>query len=332
MYRIMLVTVLGGVLAQGHVSQSPVPEHTFGGHNKHLLTLAFSPDGKMLAAGGPERVIRIFALDTGKEVMSFDKLNGTVMSVSFSPDGKDFLAGVHAAEVKVWDVATWKERFTINSPADIWRYALFSKDSLWIYSTWWPVGERVAGIAVWSNNSGVQWSRLETKDAPLVEHLALANDGKLAVAAGGIGEVLVWDLEKKELLRKWRSISDARNKFTGMALTGDGKTLLIMSSQPSASLWNTSTGELLSALETKLKSPLCARYSPDGKLLVIAGEDGSLEFWSTDKPSRMGQVKVHSGAIRCLTFSADGKLLATGSDDKSVKVWELLKLMPNVGR
>ena len=327
MFQLLLAVVVSGASMD-----APVPLQTIGGFQRFPWCVAFSPDGKYLASGGPDRVVRVTAVETGKEVVSFDKLDGTVMSVSFSPDGKDFLAAVLGAEVKVWDVAIWKERFTINSPGGIARDALFSKDSLWICTTWSPAGEQVGGIAVWSNNSGARWSLLETKDAPLVEHLALADDGKLAVAVGGIGQVLVWDLEKKQLLRKWRSIEDSRSVFTNIALTGDGRTLLILSKKPSASLWSTSTGELVSALDTKLKSPLCARYSPDGKLLVIAGEDGSLEFWSTDKPSRMGQVKVHSGAIRCLTFSADGKLLATGSDDKSVKVWELLKLMPNVGR
>jgi WD40 repeat protein len=65
--------------------------------------VAFSPDGTRLAAGGRDRSVRVFDVQTGRELLALRGPTGTVMCVAFSPDGQRIAAGSWAKEVFIWD-------------------------------------------------------------------------------------------------------------------------------------------------------------------------------------------------------------------------------------
>src|SRR5205823_1573620 len=74
-----------------------------------VFSVAFSPDGKTLAAGSWDGTVRLWEVASGKELGQFEKQKAPVRSVAFSPDGKLLACGGEGAEVVLWDPATAKE-------------------------------------------------------------------------------------------------------------------------------------------------------------------------------------------------------------------------------
>ena len=66
---------------------------TLTGHSDDVCSVAFSPNGKILASGSKDKTIKLWQVDTGKEFYTFAGSEDAVYSVAFSPDGKTLASG-----------------------------------------------------------------------------------------------------------------------------------------------------------------------------------------------------------------------------------------------
>src|SRR5262245_21344967 len=75
-------------LAAVSAAQTPKPKAVLKGPTDGVTSLAFSPDGKMLAVAGNDSKVSVFGLPTGKERLTLEGVMGRGRKVVFSPDGK----------------------------------------------------------------------------------------------------------------------------------------------------------------------------------------------------------------------------------------------------
>ena len=79
------------------------------GHSGRVNSIAYSPDGKMIASGSSDKTIKLWNSETLREIRTLTGHADSVNSVLFSPDGKTIISGSSDKTIRVWDVNTGNE-------------------------------------------------------------------------------------------------------------------------------------------------------------------------------------------------------------------------------
>jgi WD40 repeat protein len=169
--------------------------------------LAFSPDGKRLAAGGGsinDHAVKVWDVGTGKELLSLGEGPHFVRGVAFSPDGRSLAAARSGSwsdrrnRVTVWEVATGRERLTLDGDGDAGpvtpQSVCFSPNGLLIAAA---LGNTVR---LWDAASGKEVRTLRGHTEP-VAGIGFSPDGGRLVSGGRDRTVRLWDVATgRELL------------------------------------------------------------------------------------------------------------------------------------
>jgi WD40 repeat protein len=148
--------------------------------------LAFSPDGRLLAAVGGGRSVKLWEVETGRELPMLEGHSDDLMTVAFSPDGRWLASAGVDTTIKLWDVSTWREVQTLRGHALGVNYIAFSPDSRRLAS----VGMDHV-LRVWDLDAGQTVLTLKGHLAPTYA-IAFSPDGKYLVSASQDGVVKIW--------------------------------------------------------------------------------------------------------------------------------------------
>jgi len=157
------------------------------GHDPYsagIASLAFSPEGKLLASGGHDNIIKLWDLKRQVEVATLRGHSASVSALAFSPDGKTLISGDWNETIKLWDVPSMKEKATLKvTQIGQIRSIEFSPDGRLV----------VAGgdlIRVWDVRSRSDLATFADASSP-----SFSSDGKtLAGFSGQTNTVKFWDV------------------------------------------------------------------------------------------------------------------------------------------
>jgi WD40 repeat protein len=107
------VALLLGMLAVEAAEPAKVPEVAnpvvLKGHTERVMSLAFSPDGRMILSGSQDRTIRLWGVGSGLELARLEGHTGLVRCVVFSREGTRALSGGYDSTLRWWDVEAARE-------------------------------------------------------------------------------------------------------------------------------------------------------------------------------------------------------------------------------
>jgi RNA polymerase sigma factor (sigma-70 family) len=321
------------------------------------LSVAFSPDGRLLASGDVHGTIRFWDTTTGKVLRQVRQEGQTAHSVAFSPDGKRLASGSVVGVVGLWDVATGEDlRPQRGHQSGVWALALAPDGRMLASGSWdlsirlWepatgkevrlltghegpvrgiafaPDGKRLASashdrtIRLWEPATGKELRRLVGHDKE-VNAVAFSPDGRTLASAGDDGTVRLWQAASGEELRR---LHIQFSRFTSVAFSPNGLHVAAGTFGDGAVvLWEVATGKELHRLGENVQPIYSVAFSRDGKLLATAGDDGMIRLWATATGEKRGQLTGHDKIITALAFSADGRSLASAGTDMTIRFWEL---------
>ncbi|WP_055074966.1 WD40 repeat domain-containing protein [Pseudanabaena sp. 'Roaring Creek'] len=277
------------------------------GHSNGVRSVAFSPDGKIIASGSFDNSIKLWNLE-GKELQTLTGHSNGVRSVAFSPDGKTIASGSFDKSIKLWNLEG-KELRTLTGHSNAVLSIAFS-----------PNGKTIASS---SSDKTIKLWNLEGKELQMLNvhstvlSVTFSPDGKIIASGSSDKTIKLWNLEGKEL----QTLTGHSNDVLSVAFSPDGKTIASGSDDNSIKLWNLEGKELqtLTGHSNKVRS---VAFSPDGKTIASSGFDKSIKLWNLEG-KELQTLTGHSNRVRSITFSPDGKTIASGSSDKSIKLWNL---------
>lgn len=243
-------------------------------------TLAFSPDGTLLAVGLDDGGLDLLEADTGEVVQRLD-LPGWSKSVSFAPNGELLgieLAGDIDENVELWDIESgekirgmeWTDR---ASPA--LYFVLFSPD--WTEVAWVARGT----VLLMDVETGEGYAELLHED--FVSEAAFSQDGDLIVTTAGaqienefLGVIFLWDVATGEELDIMVPVAPP----TAIAFSPDGEYLVVGESDGRLSVWDMATRSRTCLLDIHEDVVSGLGFTQGGLSLVAVSYDGRVSVSS----------------------------------------------------
>ena len=229
--------------------------------------LAFSPDGRLVAAACEDSVLRIWDIHSTQLVKSFAEHRGPLISVDFSPDGKQICAagGVfdktwHSGEAVVWDLETEEIRRTVYHRRPIYAAKFVDEDRLLTGGL-----DRVIKLTDLANNLLVEKINAH---ADSVRGIALFPDRKSIVSVSDDGFARIWRIEDRPDVTV---VSDPGMMNTmSLAYMPDSATLVSAGSD-GVRIWETVRGPSSQVLGRHKNLTHAVDVSADGKLIAAVG-------------------------------------------------------------
>jgi formylglycine-generating enzyme required for sulfatase activity/WD40 repeat protein/serine/threonine protein kinase len=315
------------VLGQGNTDGKP-----------HLHTaLAFSPDGKTLAASDtnyPNNItLQLWDVATGKEVQPLTGHAASANAVSYSPDCLRLLSGGSDKSLRLWDMVNGKELRTFPVAKSVASIELLPDGKHFAYA-----GDGTLSVSDLDRDTPA-WS----VEGETLSRLALSPDGRLVFVGRNDGNAYAWNTGSGKQAGRF---AGNLQQIRAVAVSPDCRMVAVGSGNHEQQKGDVRVMEIARAhalYQWPHTTPVyCTAFSPDGTSIAAGSQGGVIKIWNlktgTEQASLSHGSHVH-GAV-ALAFAPDGRTLASlgyWQDKPTLLIWDtigskLLKELSVLGR
>jgi WD40 repeat protein len=319
-----------------------------------LNTVAFAPQGNLIAAAGTDRKIHLWRTDTHQLVQTLGGHQDSIHQVSFSPNGKYLASASNDRTIKIWSVAKGQLLQTLPGHSDGVYSITFSPDGknlasasadnqvwLWDWSTnktllilkghrdrinnvtFDPSGQYLASasndgaIKLWNRQDGSLVSNL-LGHSDRVYQVQFSPDGQTLGSSSADGTVRLWQVRTSRDLNTPLRHSRATNSAI---FSSDGKSIGSASIDQTIKIQDLTT-EQITTIKGSYRRTNSARFSPNGQILAFGGFDKTVQIWQLSPQKKLAEL-VNTEKVNSINFSPNGQLLAVAGIAGKIKLWDV---------
>lgn len=328
------------------------------GHRLHVESMAFSPNGKLLVSAGRDHSIKLWNVNSGREIRTFSNHESEILSIQFSPDGTKILSAGRDNRVIIHNVIDGKKLFDVEIEKEHVESAAFDPTGTKVL-----IGDNRFKAYLYAVKEQKLLGTYEKSYAFSVNSDWFSPDGTKLVCLGERDIVLYMDLVTGDTLQQMKT-----KLPKSLAISPDGKQVAVGSAKLFAEVFDLETGKLKHHLENSdsLQCTGCntyVAYSPNGKYIATGSSRSGTMLWDAktgkelkvlirdnervqqlffnsdsdhllvrrDEQCLVFNVKSHKEKINALgdemschpAFSANGKLFARSGTLNSIEIWNI---------
>ncbi|MEG4944401.1 WD40 domain-containing protein [Microcoleus sp. F4-D5] len=278
------------------------------------LSVAFSPDGKLLAMSDTNSEVHLWQMPEVRRLRTGKEYGSIVLSVAFSPDGKTFATGGSNGTINCWDVSSWSIRQILQGNHSRVLGIAVSPDGKMLAS---GIGDGTVRFWDWSHGRCLLTLPAHKSQA---WSIAFSPQGKILASGGDDGILKLWDVATGQCLKMFESDCC---QIRSVAFSLDGKTVACGGHDALIRIWDISTGKVLRICSGHSRIVVSVAFSPDGQILASCSEDSTVRLWEVASGECLKTLQAHTSRVSSVAFRPDGKILASTGEDCTVRLWDV---------
>jgi WD40 repeat protein len=280
------------------------------------FSVAYSPDGKLIATTGGFGTVLLFNTSDGSLARILIGHTNVVWSIAFSPDGSLLASGSWDNTIKIWRLSDGACIKTLTDTYGVLPVA-FSPDGKFLAS-----GSCDNTIKIWRVSDGT-CVKTFTGHTDVVDSVAFSQDGNLLASGSWDNTIKIWNVSNGSCIN---TLTGHTGGVNSVAFSPDGKFLASGSGDCIIKIYRVSDGTCVKTLTGHYGSVRSVTFSPDGSLLASGSEDKTIKIWRVSDGSCI-KTLICSTAVafspQSVAFSPDGSFLASGCCDDTIKIWKV---------
>ena len=316
-----------------------------------IRSVAFSPDGNLLASGGEFGRIHLMDPNTGKYMKRLEGHSKEVVAISFSADMRTFASGSKDGRVRIWDIASGEKKQTFDGffdqvigfdvsadgktiimggsgPSYLWDVASGKRERTFTESAYAGNIAFIPGgkFILTSTNAKFLYNRNTGERAAhflgtgsIASSVGFSPNGKKIVTGSSDGTVLLFDVERRNYDGQV-TLAAHEGRVVSLEYSPDGRTIISGSEDKTIKLWDANTMTEKKVFTGDMNALTDVALSPDGKTIAAVDNTATIYLWDTGtNAQKKFRTELAAGVIS-VAFSPDGKRLAVGGAAGAVTI------------